>query len=154
MVNEVASDDFGVLLGAAYLRFVEELHAALASAGFDDLHSSFGYVFRALDADALSLRELADRLGMTPPGALKIVDEMVRTGYLLREPDPRDGRIKRLRLAPRGSAALAAARDHHVRFERQLGETLGRQRVASVRAVLEGWLGSDPAPRAAILRDV
>ena len=64
MVNDVDLD-LGILMGLAYNAFVEKLNAHLRASGFDDLGRYYGYVFRALAADEPSLRELADRLGMT-----------------------------------------------------------------------------------------
>lgn len=129
--------DFGILLGLSYQAFVEELRSALHARGFTDLGPHYGYVFRALDAEALHLRALAGRLGMTDQGMAKIVDEMEARGYLERYPDPSDGRIKRLRLARRGRAALAAARRFHALYERRLAERLGARDVATARRVLE-----------------
>ena len=138
--------DFGILLGLSYQAFVDELRAALQAKGFTDLGPTYGYVFRALGAEALHLRALAGRLGMTDQGAGKIVDEMESRGYLERHPDPDDGRIKRLRLARRGRAALAAARQFHHLYERRLAERLGSRQVATTRQILEAvGTGSDTA---------
>ncbi|MEP6971458.1 MAG: MarR family transcriptional regulator, partial [Betaproteobacteria bacterium] len=60
--------DFGVLLGLAYQVFVDELHADLHGRGFDDIGTAYGYVFRALDAQDLHLRQLAERLSMSDQG--------------------------------------------------------------------------------------
>jgi DNA-binding MarR family transcriptional regulator len=98
---------------------------------------SYGYVFRALGAEALHLRALAGRLGMTDQGAAKIVDEMEARGYVERGAHPDDGRIKRLRLSRRGRAALAAARRFHRLYERRLAERLGSREVVMARRVLE-----------------
>jgi DNA-binding MarR family transcriptional regulator len=81
--------------------------------------------------------ELAERLEITSPGALKIVDEMQDTGYLERVADAEDGRAKRLRLTQKGKAALAQARRFHRRFERGLASGLGARRAGMCRAVLE-----------------
>jgi DNA-binding MarR family transcriptional regulator len=138
MVDENARRiDFGILLGLAYQSFVDELRAALHAKGFTDLGPSYGYVFRALGAEALNLRVLAGRLGMTDQGAAKIVDEMEARGYVERRAHPDDGRIKQLRLARRGRAALAVARNFHRQYERQLAERLGSREVAIARNVLE-----------------
>jgi DNA-binding MarR family transcriptional regulator len=128
--------DFGVLLGLAYGAFVEELRATLAEQGYDGLSRSFGYVARALALGPINLRELADHLGITSQGALKIVDELESGGYVERVADPADGRAKQLRLTRRGRAALDAARAIHRRFEQRLAADLGERRVASMRAVL------------------
>ncbi len=132
-----SSIDFGILLGLSYQAFVDELRSALAAEGFTDMGASYGYVFRALGAEELNLRALAGRLGMTDQGAAKIVDEMEARGYVERRAHPDDGRIKRLRLAGRGRAALAAARRFHARYERRLAQRLGLREVGVVRHVLE-----------------
>lgn len=146
MVEQMTSAiDFGVLLGLSYQAFVDELRAVLQAKGFTDLGPSYGYVFRALGAEALHLRALAQRLGMTDQGAAKIVDEMEAHGYVERHAHPEDGRIKRLRLAGRGRAALAAARRFHRSYERRLAERLGAREVAIARRILEAIAGSGDA---------
>lgn len=130
--------DFGVLLALAYSAFVDELHAALRDEGFSDLHGSFGYVARALATRDMTLRELADHLRITSPGALKIVDDLEAHGYLAREDDPSDRRAKRLRLTSRGQAALAAARAFHRRFEAQVRARAGAAAAKTLRDVLRG----------------
>lgn len=125
--------DFGIVLALAYAGFVDEMRAGLD----DDLHRSFGYVARAVADAPLTLGELAARLGMTPPGALKIVDEMEASGHLERTPDPRDARVKRLRLTAKGKSALAAARRFHAQFEARLAKRVGKAKAAACREVLE-----------------
>ena len=138
MVEQMASPiDLGILLGLSYQAFVDELRAALEAEGFTDLGPSDGYVFRALGAEELHLRALAGRLGMTDQGAAKIVDDMEARGYVERRAHPDDGRIKRLRLARRGRAALAAARRFHAAYERRLAQRLGSREVTVFRRVLE-----------------
>jgi DNA-binding MarR family transcriptional regulator len=136
--------DIGILLGLAYAGFVDELRADLAARGFADLGPSYGYVFRVLGDGERSLSELAGLLGMTLPGAGKIVDEMEARGYVERHPDASDRRVKQLRLSPRGRAALKAAQAFHRRFERRLPDG------PALRAALEGIAtdaGGEPAPR-------
>jgi DNA-binding MarR family transcriptional regulator len=143
------TDDFGVLLSLAYVTFVDELDEALAAAGYGDFQRWFGFVLRALDGEALSLRALADRLEMSSPGALKIVDAMVRAGYLERQASATDGRVRTISLTERGKDALAVARRFHAQFESGLAAELGPRRVANTRAVLTAILeqGSGRVPR-------
>ena len=131
--------DFGILLGLAFRAFVDEMHADLAARGFDDLGRSYGYVFRMLGDGDRSLSELAALLGMTLPGAGKIVDEMERRGYVERRPDQVDRRVKHIALSRRGRAALAAARAFHRRFEERLSDS------ARLRRGLEGLAGRTTA---------
>src|SRR5262245_8714964 len=129
--------DFGILLGLAYQSFTDLLRASLARQGFEDLGGAYGYVFRALAVAQPSQRELARGLHITDQGMAKIVAEMVERGYVERDADPDDSRVKRLRLGPRGKAALAAARRFHAAFERDLGKQLGGPAVRRLRRQLQ-----------------
>lgn len=133
----MSSEDFGVLLNLAYGAFKAELHAVMERDGFDDLGSSFGYVFRLLERAPATLRDVAAHLDITPQGALKVVDDMVRKGYLERRDHPDDGRLKLLVLTDRARAAIASARRFHRAFERRLGDRLGAAHGAAARAALE-----------------
>ena len=139
MVNQKTDTrkDFGILLALAYAAFVDELRQSLADAGFAHLHRSFGYVARALADGSLTLREVADMLGVTSPGALKIVADMEKHGYVERIDDPSDARARRVSLTKKGRAALAAARAFHGRFERQLARDAGTKVADATRAALE-----------------
>ena len=67
-------------------------------------------MLRVLGGEALSLRELADRLEMSSPAALKVIDAMVRDGYVERAPPPTTAGSAPSAPPTRGHAALAAAR--------------------------------------------
>lgn len=134
--------DFGVLLNLAFAAFKDALNAELAAAGFDDIGSSFGYVFRLLSDAPCSLSELAVQLGMTSPGALKVVDDMVAKGYVSRHADEGDRRVKRLELTDRGQAALDRARLFHKSYEESLAQQVGPRQLAATRKLLEAMTAS------------
>lgn len=134
--------DFGVLLNVAFAAFKDALDADLASAGFDDIGTSFGYVFRLLSEAPCNLSELALRLGMSAPGALKVVDDMVAKGYVARSTDADDRRIKRLELTGRGRAALARARAFHEKYEQALVQRVGERQVSATRKLLGAMAAS------------
>jgi DNA-binding MarR family transcriptional regulator len=129
--------DFGILLALGYAAFVEDLREGLADAGFHDLHRSFGYVARMLAEGPLTLRQVADRLEVTSPAALKVVVTMMKGGYLERLDDPSDRRARKVRLTKKGFAALARARAFHRHFERALSRDVGAKTVQKMRAALE-----------------
>ena len=128
--------ELGILLGHAYSVFVDELHEHLHTHGHPELHRWLGYVIKALEAEPLNVRELAEHLRMTPAGAVKVIDEIAAAGYIERVGDPADGRVRRLQLTDQGRAMRAEARRFHNRFEKQLADQLGPRRVATMRAVL------------------
>ena len=155
MTTRRQGHDLGILLALAYQRFVEELHAELARSGVSEIGRSDGYVFRALDERALTVSELAGRLGVSKQGAAQIVDDMHRRHLVVRRPDPDDGRARLLELTDRGRAVLAAARRFHRAFETRLVEELGPEPVAGLVATLEHVAGEetlrDPRIRALYL---
>ena len=127
--------DFGVLLAVANATFIDRLHAHLREQGFAGYSTRTGFVLRVLGTDALSLREVADRLEVSSPAALKVVDAMVRDGYVERVPAPGDRRVRAITATARGHAALAAARQFHADFEASLGPTARKQLRTGLRLI-------------------
>lgn len=125
--------DFGVLLAMAYAVFVDRLHTHMAEAGHAGYNTRVGFVIRVLEGGPLSLRELADRLEMSSPAALKIIDPMVEEGYVARIQSPEDRRVRSIVLTERGHAALADARRLHAILEEEIVAELGAHEAASVR---------------------
>jgi DNA-binding MarR family transcriptional regulator len=55
------------------------------------------------DADReVSVKELSDRLGLSLPGASRMVDTLLRRGWVERGEDPEDRRIKRIGITDAG----------------------------------------------------
>ena len=50
----------------------------------------------------VSVKELSDRLGLSLPGASRIVDALMRRGWLERREDPDDRRMKRIGITDAG----------------------------------------------------
>jgi len=147
--------DLGILLALAYQRFVEELHAELATTGVSEVGRSDGYVFRALDEGPLTVSVLAGRLGVSKQGAAQIVADMEARGLVRRRPDPTDGRARLLELTDRGRGVLETARRFHRAFEQRLVAELGAGPVAGLVGTLEHVAGEetlrDPRLRALYL---
>jgi DNA-binding MarR family transcriptional regulator len=141
--------DFGVLLNLAFGAFKSELHVALSRAGFDDIGSSFGYVFRLLADESRNLRDVAESLGMTAPGALKIVNDMVAKGYVERQEHAEDGRQKLLGLTPRARKAMRAAHAFHEEFEADLARRMGVRETQAARRLLEAIVSKADADSSA-----
>jgi DNA-binding MarR family transcriptional regulator len=54
----------------------------------------------------VSVKVLADRLGLSLPGASRIVDALLRRGWVERREDPDDRRMKRVRITTEGRTVL------------------------------------------------
>jgi DNA-binding MarR family transcriptional regulator len=63
----------------------------------------------ALDdyAAEVSVKELGDRLGLSLPGASRMVDGLLRRGWLERREDPADRRMKRVGITAEGRKVIA-----------------------------------------------
>lgn len=132
-----AEADFGILLALAYRVYVDELHAALAARGFEDMRPSFGAIFRALYKESLTLTELAEQLGTSKQAATKIVAELVERGLVVQRAAEADRRRKDLTLSARGRALVRAAIEVAAKVEARLVREVGASAVAGLRVTLE-----------------
>jgi DNA-binding MarR family transcriptional regulator len=70
----------------------------------------------------LRIGDVAEALGRSAPAASRMVDGLVRAGFVTREEDPNDRRARLLALAPAGAAFIDRAGVERVRT---IEETLG-----------------------------
>src|SRR4051794_19986872 len=83
--------------------------AALTAAGFDDVTLAQARLLQRLGPHGTRLTELAEAAQVTKQTASHLVDQLERTGYVRRTPDPSDGRARLIRAAERGLAAKRIA---------------------------------------------
>ncbi|MGI8335102.1 MarR family winged helix-turn-helix transcriptional regulator [Actinomadura scrupuli] len=128
--------DTGSLALFAGLAAADEVQRELDRQGFTGLRFSHGYVFQHLIDAEPTIGELAGKLAMTQQGASKAVAELQNLGYLERAADPRDARVRKVRLTSRGRDAVAAARRSRAALDERLAGRYGPERLAAIRAVL------------------
>ena len=92
----------GLLLFLPYRAMEFRVFEGLAAAGFDDLTPAQARVFQRIGPDGSRLTDLAAQAGITKQSAGFLVDQLERTGYVARVPDPQDGRARLVRVAERG----------------------------------------------------
>jgi DNA-binding MarR family transcriptional regulator len=80
------------------------------------------------EAEYLSVKEVAERLGISLPAASRALDPLVKRRLIARREDTEDRRVKRVRLTARGDALV---------------ERLYAIRVASFESMLEGFSESE-----------
>jgi DNA-binding MarR family transcriptional regulator len=124
------------LLGSVKEDLLEEMYRRVAAAGYPGLRPSHGCVFRYLDVDGSRLSELAEKSGMTKQAFGEHVANVEALGYVVRVPDPEDGRAKLIVPTPRGREALLLGREVFAEIEREWAATLGVERVAALRETL------------------
>jgi DNA-binding MarR family transcriptional regulator len=121
------------LFAMAYRLLVDALHERLAARGWTDVRPSYGFVLLALRNGPALLRDLPAAMGTSKQAVSKLIAGMVADGYVERATDPEDSRAKRVALAPRGQALLAAVEEIYRELEGGWGEVLGEQRLAGLR---------------------
>ena len=115
-------------------RHIELLHED----AFPDARRAFNPVFIHLPADGCRLTELAARAGTTKQAMAELVDELVRLGFLLRFPDPSDGRAKIIVRNEKGLEAHRATMRAFTQIEGELEALLGPDALAALRSRLAG----------------
>lgn len=107
--------------------------AEVRAAGFTDLSPAHVAVFRNPGPDGLSPSELADQLQITKQSVNELLGHLERHGYLVREPDPRNSRRRRIRLTGRGQEVHAIALAAAQQAEHTAAGLLGEHRLADLR---------------------
>ncbi|MGN0063080.1 MAG: MarR family winged helix-turn-helix transcriptional regulator [Nocardioides sp.] len=132
----VGRADFGVLLTMSSAVFVDELARHMGAAGYDGFTARTGWVLRSVGDAQVPLKDLAERMRLSSPGALKAIAPMVEGGYLERV-GAYDRRVRAVAATDLGREALEEARVFHAKFEAGLVEGVGAESVEAVRAALE-----------------
>jgi DNA-binding MarR family transcriptional regulator len=96
----------------------------------------------------LSPSQLAERERIQRPSATRIVDRLVSEGYVVRRPDPEDGRSCRVEITDAGHAHLDEARSRKAAFLAERITALApeqRALLGQAAHILDGLL-ADPSP--------
>lgn len=112
--------------------------AELQSRGIEDLVPAHGDLFTHLfGGGSLTVTELAERTGRTKSTVSVLAGKLEKAGYLLREPDPEDARLLRLRLTPKGEALDAVFGEISEELHRRMLAALGPDDLAQLEKLLE-----------------
>jgi DNA-binding MarR family transcriptional regulator len=106
----------GVLMFICGRHIETRVMTAIAEAGFGDITLAQARIAARIAPDGTRLTELAEAAQVTKQTAGFLVDQLERSGYVERVPDPADARAKLVRFASRGEAVVACAR----RVEREV----------------------------------
>jgi DNA-binding MarR family transcriptional regulator len=99
----------GRLLARLLREFRHDLAAPRAEAGFGDIRDPHMQIFGNVRTGGIRLTELAERAQLSLAATSELVNDLEQLGYLVRRPDPVDGRAKLIDLTKRGGDAMAAA---------------------------------------------
>jgi DNA-binding MarR family transcriptional regulator len=128
--------NLALLCFIAYRAMENRVLHDLAAAGFGDVTAAQGRVFARIDPDGTRITDLAERAQVTKQTAGFLVDQLERTGYVRRVPDPRDARARLVQIAERGRAAVEIARKTEAGVEAEWTRHLGRASATQFRRAL------------------
>jgi DNA-binding MarR family transcriptional regulator len=136
--------DLALLLLGGFRALVDAATEELARCGYQDVRPVHDFAMRAIAAGADSASELGRQLSIAKQSAAKTIAVLQERGYVTREPDPRDGRRKRLQVTPLGFEVMrrgeAIFDELRSRWERQIGAA----ELASLEGRLAQLVGAVP----------
>jgi DNA-binding MarR family transcriptional regulator len=135
-VSELSDKHIGQLLRDSLARFEHELIAAAPSFEGTEWRPTHNHVLRHLDREGTRASVIAERAGLTRQAITMIVDELEEAGVVRREPDPEDGRAKRIVYTAAGLRGFDASRARIAEIERRWKRELGAEGWAALRASL------------------
>lgn len=109
---------------------------ALAASGADDLTLAQSRLLQRMTTDGVRLTDLAEQSGVTKQTAGALVDQLERSGYVARTPDPADARARLVTLSEKGSALCATASREVDAVEEEWRNHLGPKTYDQLRAAL------------------
>lgn len=131
----------GALLRTPYRHLADEVYDGLNESGYEEVRQSHSAVFRHILPQGSRITELAELAGMTKQSMASLVAHLQRYDYLRTEPDPDDGRAKRVVLTERGEAVQRRAERLSRAVEQRWAEALGKEEMATLRRLLEQLYG-------------
>jgi len=127
-----------ITLAALYASraMADDIELRLADDGFDDLRFADRALLQHLLAGPVGIGPLSVLLAITQQATSKAIADLELRGYVYRQEDPKDARVRLVRLTSRGYDVIAADRLHRDALERELRERVGPRRVDAARKTL------------------
>jgi DNA-binding MarR family transcriptional regulator len=138
----------GLLLRLAYQHYAQHIEAALRQAGFGDIRPGAANVFPFVPPDGITVSRLAELARVRKQSMAQAVDQLERTGYVERRPNPRDRRSRLVFLTPRGASVPPVTHAAAERVEQRWAQLTSPAELEALRASLLRLLSavSDPEP--------
>jgi DNA-binding MarR family transcriptional regulator len=124
------------LLFIAHRAAETQIMDALRHAGFDDLTVAQCRLVQRMNPSGVRVTDLAEQAGVTKQTAGGLIDELERSGYVARTPDPSDARARLVVLSARGKKLCAAAAAEATKVEAGWREHVGPEGYQQLRATL------------------
>jgi DNA-binding MarR family transcriptional regulator len=126
----------GLLLRLVYQQYAHDIDAALREAGFDDIRPAAANVFPFVPPEGITVSELAKLTRVRKQTMAQAVDQLERTGYVERRPNPRDRRSRLVSLTERGMSVPPVTHTAAERVEQRWAELTSKKELEALRSGL------------------
>ena len=126
----------GLLLRLVYQHYAQDIEAALREAGFGDIRPAAANVFPFVPPGGITVSRLAELARVRKQSMAQAVDQLERTGYLERRPNPRDNRSRLVFLTDRGASVPPVTHEAAERVEQRWAQLTSAAEFEALRASL------------------
>jgi DNA-binding MarR family transcriptional regulator len=134
--NFPAQPLIGLLLRLLYQHYAQDIDAALSEAGFGDVRPAAANVFPFVPPDGITVSGLAELAQVRKQTMAQAVDQLERTGYVERRPNPLDRRSQLVFLTERGTSVTPVTHAAAERVEQQWAKLTSPEELEALRAAL------------------
>src|SRR6266481_7364877 len=124
----------GLLLRLVYQHYAQNIEAALHAAGFDDIRPAAANVFPFVPPEGITVSRLPDLARVRQQSMAQAVDQLERTGYVERRPNPRDHRSRLVFLTGRGASVPPVTHAAAARVEEHWAQVTSPAEFEALRA--------------------
>jgi DNA-binding MarR family transcriptional regulator len=130
----------GLLLRLVYQHYAQDIEVALREAGFADIRPGAANVFPFVPPEGITVSRLAELARVRKQSMAQAVEQLERTGYVERRPNPRDQRSRLVFLTPRGASVPPVTHAAAERVEQRWAQVTSPAELETLRASLLGLL--------------
>jgi DNA-binding MarR family transcriptional regulator len=126
----------GLLLRLVYQHYAQDIDTALREAGFGDIRPGAANVFPFVPPAGITVSRLAELARVRKQSMAQAVDQLERSGYVERRPNPRDHRSRLVFLTPRGASVPPVTHAAAERVEQSWAQLTSPAELDALRAGL------------------
>src|SRR5580692_9640885 len=126
----------GLLLRLLSQHYQQDMEEALISGGFDDIGPSAANVFPFVSPEGATITELAELAHVRKQTMAQAVEQLERTGYVERRPNPNDRRSQLVFLTERGKSVPPVTHAAAARIEEDWAALTSSEELEDLRKAL------------------
>jgi DNA-binding MarR family transcriptional regulator len=128
--------ELALLLLDGFHSMTDDVRAELANRGHPGVRAGYEFTLRAIDGGADTASELGRRLSITKQAAAQAIAVLEQLGYVEREADPGDARLKRLRVTPHGHEMMTIGESLFDEVRGRWAARIGAEQLDALQAQL------------------